>query len=97
MKGSNGYRRGTRNLRVKLRNRGKTKIRNCLQGISEGEKVAIKINASFHKIPHPRFHGRIGSVVGKQGRAYYVKIKEGAKEKRILVTPEHLVTLQEGK
>ncbi len=95
MKGSKGYRKGTRNLRVRLRDKGKTKIRDYLREFSEGDKVAIKINASYQKIPHPRFNGRIGEVAGRQGRAYYVKIKDGNKDKKVLVTPEHLISLHE--
>ena len=90
MKGSNGYRRRTRNLSVKPREKGKVKIRSILQKFGEEEKVSIKINPSFQKMPHPRFNGRTGKVVGNQGRAYYVEIKDGGKSKKILVTPEHL-------
>ena len=90
MKGSTGYRRNTRNLRVKLRDKGKIKIKDYLQEFSEGDTVAIKINPRYQKIPHPRFHGRIGKISGRQGRAYYVEIMDGDKEKKLLVTPEHL-------
>ncbi len=93
MKGSKGYRRKTRNLKVKPRNRGKPKIRNYLQEFNEGDKVVIKINPSYQRIPHPRFNSRIGKVAGKQGRAYYVQIRDGDKNKKVLVTPEHLTSV----
>jgi len=94
MKGSKGYRRKTRNLRVKPRDKGKSKIRNYLREFSDKDKVIIKIDPSYQKIPHPRFNSKIGEISGKQGRAYYVKIKDGAKNKKVLVNPEHLTPTQ---
>jgi large subunit ribosomal protein L21e len=90
MKGSEGYRRRTRSLRVKPRDRGKVRIRARMQRFGEQERVSLKINPFYQNIPHPRFNGRTGTVVGRQGRAYFVEIVDGGKTKRIIVTPEHL-------
>ena len=90
MRSSNGIRRKTRGLRIKPKDRGKIKIRKVLAKFDDDEKVAIKISPNHQNIPHPRFNGRVGKVVGKQGRAYYVAIMDGSKSKKILVTPEHL-------
>ncbi|MFH1403836.1 MAG: 50S ribosomal protein L21e [Candidatus Altiarchaeota archaeon] len=90
MKGSSGYRRRTRNLKVGLRERGKVKIRRRLTEFEENQDVSIKIDPSYQKMPHPRFKGRTGKVVGRQGRSYFVKIIDGGKTKKILVQPEHL-------
>lgn len=90
MKGSTGVRRRTRNLRVSPRARGKVSIRSRLQKFDMDERVSIRINPSCQNIPHPRFNGRTGSVVGAQGRAYFVELADGGKTKRVLVTPEHL-------
>ncbi|RLI91906.1 MAG: 50S ribosomal protein L21e [Candidatus Altiarchaeales archaeon] len=94
MKGSKGYRRGTRNLRVRSRDRGKIKIRRYLQEFKEGDLVSISIDPRYQVIPHPRFRGRSGRVVGRQGRCYYVEIRDGNKRKRLLVAPEHLIPLR---
>lgn len=94
MKGSNGVKRRTRNLRVKPRDRGKVKIRQVLSKYEEKDNVSIHINPSQQNIPHPRFNGRVGKVVGSQGRAYFVEVQDGRKTKKILVTPEHLKRLQ---
>jgi len=88
-------RRRTRNLRVKPRNRGKIRIRQRLQKFAESDNVAIKIDPYYQAIPHPRFNGRTGKVVGSQGRAYLVKVVDGGKSKKILVTPEHLRRVQQ--
>jgi len=90
MKGSDGYRRRTRSLRVKPRDRGKVSIRARLAKFNEAEKVAINIDPLYQKIPHPRFHGLTGKITGSQGRAYLVEIRDGNKTKTVLVTPEHL-------
>ncbi len=90
MKGSKGYRRRTRNLKVRSRDRGKVKISRYLQKFKEGDSVSISIDPSYQAIPHPRFKGKGGNVTGKQGRCYYVEIKDGKKRKEILIAPEHL-------
>ena len=41
-------------------------------------------------MPHPRFQGRTGVVVGQRGRAYIVQIRDGGKIKTLFVRPEHL-------
>lgn len=94
MKGSQGMRRETRGFRVRLRDKGKVRIRRYMKEFSENDRVSITIDASYQNIPHPRFQGRSGSIVSKQGRAYFVKISDGGKEKTILVNPEHLTALK---
>jgi len=90
MKGSHGIRRRTRQFKVAPRDKGKASIRARLQTFTEKDSVSIKLNPSYQNIPHPRFNGRTGRVVGQQGRAYFVEIVDGQKRKKILVTPEHL-------
>ena len=91
MKGSKGYRRGTRNLKVKARDKGKSSIRKYVQEFKQDDIVSISINPSYQSIPHPRFQGKTGRVVAAQGRAYHVRIRDGGQKKNIIVTPEHLV------
>lgn len=84
-------RRRTRGFRLKPRDKGKVKIRNQMRVFKEDDLASISINPSYQNIPHPRYQGRTGRIVGNQGRAYYLEIRDGGKTKRILVTPEHLV------
>ena len=95
MKGSHGYRRKSRTLRVKPRDRGKIRIRKYLQRFKESEAVSINMDASYRNIPHPRFQGKSGKVVGKQGRAYYVRIRDGGQAKNLLISPEHLIKIKQ--
>ncbi len=63
-----------------------------LREFRPGDKVAIKLNPSVHKgAPHRRYHGRIGEIVEKRGRAYVVAVSLGNKLKKITVLPDHLV------
>lgn len=56
-----------------------------------GDKVHIVINPSIHKgMPHRRYYGKTGEIVGKRGKSYIVKVYIGDKEKTLFVRPEHL-------
>jgi large subunit ribosomal protein L21e len=92
VKKSTGYRRGTRKLAKKsTRESGKPKIGKLLTEHQIGSQVIIKIDSSVQKsLPHRRFHGRIGKVVEKRGRAYVVNVSQGNSIKEIIVRSEHL-------
>jgi large subunit ribosomal protein L21e len=89
---SKGYRKKTRALlRKKPRNRGKIGLSKILYEYKPGQKVVVKINPSVHKgMPHRRYHGRIGVIANKKGRAYVVGVTQGKAVKEIIVCPEHL-------
>lgn len=95
---SKGYRAKTRSLlRRKPRERGKTGLSKILHEYTPGEKVVIKINPSIHKgMPHRRYHGRMGVVTDKRGRAYVIEVTEGKATKEIIARPEHLKPMLEG-
>jgi large subunit ribosomal protein L21e len=92
VKRSHGPRQGTRKkLSRKKRDKGLSPITRLFQNFQNGEKVNIVIDPSIHKgQPYHRFHGHTGEVIGKQGRAFVIKINDGNKEKQILITSEHL-------
>ena len=59
-----------------------------------GERVVIDINPSIHKgMPHKRFHGKVGVVLERRGRAYVLKVGVGGKDKIVIARPEHLKPL----
>ncbi len=91
-KKSKGFRRKTRALlRKKPRNRGKIGLSKILREYKPGQKVVVKINPSVHGgMPHRRYHGRIGIIASKKGRAYVVGVTQGKAVKEIIVRPEHL-------
>jgi large subunit ribosomal protein L21e len=99
MKRSQGYRAKTRSLLTREpRQKGKIGLSKLLHDYQPGEKVVIKINSTIQKgMPHRRFHGKIGVIVDKRGRAYTVNVTQGETAKEIIVRPEHLSPLSEGK
>jgi large subunit ribosomal protein L21e len=92
MPSSNGPRQATRNkLQNDARNRGTSPPQRSVEEYDEGEKVHLKLDPS---VPdgqfHPRFNGRTGTVVGKQGRAFKIEIKDGGVTKTVIAAPAHL-------
>jgi large subunit ribosomal protein L21e len=60
-----------------------------------GEKVHIFLDPSIHHgMPSIRFHGKTGTVMGTQGKAFVIAVKDGNKIKTVLSTPEHLKKVQ---
>ncbi|MEM0057540.1 MAG: 50S ribosomal protein L21e [Candidatus Bathyarchaeia archaeon] len=92
MRKSKGYRARTRKLlKKKPRERGKIKIGRLLRNFNPGDNVVIKIDPSVQKgMPHRRYHGKVGTIVGKRGRSYIVSVTQGDTVKQIIVRPEHL-------
>ncbi|AWS00604.1 50S ribosomal protein L21e [Metallosphaera hakonensis] len=79
-------------LRKSPRERGAVpSLGKLMVDLNAGQKVIIKINPSTHSgMPHRRYQGKIGTVIGKRGKSYEVKVKLGDKEKTIIVSPEHM-------
>ncbi|WP_126451250.1 50S ribosomal protein L21e [Sulfodiicoccus acidiphilus] len=97
VKASRGNRARSRSLlRKSVRERGAVPpLSNLMKKYEKGEKVVIKINSSIHKgMPHRRYQGLVGTVIGSRGKAYLVVTKLGKKEKMIIVRPEHLSPLR---
>ncbi|MCW4020670.1 MAG: 50S ribosomal protein L21e [Candidatus Bathyarchaeota archaeon] len=98
MSKSKGFRKKTRSLlRKKPREHGKIGLSRLLRGYEPGDKVVIKIDPSVHKgMPHRRYHGKVGVIVSRRGRAYEVSVTQGDAVKEIVVRPEHLRLHGEG-
>ncbi len=91
-----GLRRKTRHkLRKNVREKGKINLRRYLQKFEVDDKVALVLDSSVHAgIFHPRFHGDVGLVIGKQGSCYKVKVIDGKLSKLFIVHPSHMKKLQ---
>ena len=96
MQRSRGTRSKTRQiLKKKPRARGLSPITRGFQTFEPGEKVNIVIDPSIHSgMPHSRFHGLTGVVIGQRGAAFEVSVKDGNKTKIVVARPEHLVKCQ---
>ena len=73
------------------RNKGKIPLSHFFQELKEGDKVGLKINPNIQRGRFfPRFHGLTGTIAGRKGFCYQVKIKDGSKHKMLHVHPIHL-------
>ncbi len=88
-----GTRRKSRyKFQKKKADKGKLSIRRLFQKLEPGEIVLLKLEPSFHKgMYHARFHGKHGIIDKKLKNCYEVKIKDGKKEKILIVHPIHLI------
>ena len=92
MRGSKGYRTGTRRLLTKEpRTHGKLSLNKLLHEYQPGDRVIVRIEPSVQKgMPHRRFHGKVAIVLNKRGRSYAISVPQGDAVKEIIVRPEHL-------
>ena len=94
---SHGFRNKTRKLLTKRENKGFSDQLLKLKNLSNGDKVVIIVNPTYHKgMPHRRYQGRIGVIKRKRGDSYEVKVTKGNKEVLLIVPPEHLRVFKEG-
>ncbi|HLF16504.1 MAG TPA: 50S ribosomal protein L21e [Candidatus Thermoplasmatota archaeon] len=93
---SKGLRSKTRYLLLKdPRHRGVLPPNRVLRQFEVGSRVAVKMEPSQHAgMTHKRFQGQTGTVAGKQGEAFVVKILHGNKPKTLLVRAEHLIPIK---
>jgi len=89
---SKGYLHRSRDFLSKSpRERGLPPLSRFFQQFEVGQKVVIDVVPSERKgIPHRRYQGKVGVVVGKRGRAYLVDVKVGGKVKHLIIPPVHL-------
>ena len=88
-----GYRTKTRHKhRRNVRNRGFTSVEKYLIDYNNNDKVDIITDPSQHKrgMPHSRYHGRTGTIIGQRGRCYLVEVKLGNSKKTLIIGKEHL-------
>ncbi len=98
MKRSKGYRSRNRTImRRKPRDRGKIALGRLLINYQPGQRVRIMVNPAVQKgMPHRRYHGRVGSIAEKRGRAYVIEVSSGSKVPRqIIARPEHIEPVEE--
>ncbi len=73
------------------RQKGLSPISRAIQDLPLGTRVSIILDSGVVKgQPHPRYHGRIGIVSERRGRAYIVDIRDGGSIKKVISRPDHL-------
>lgn len=95
MKRTGRARRKTRSkLSKHFRQRGKISLTNYFQSFKEGDRVVLTVEPAVHKgMYDPKYMGKAGIIKRKNGRCYEVNIKDGKKEKCLIVHPVHLKRL----
>jgi large subunit ribosomal protein L21e len=75
-----------------VRERGLGSVEKYLVDYKIGDKVDVITDPSKHKrgMPHRRFHGLTGTVMGQRGRCYEIQVKLGNSKKLLIVGKEHL-------
>jgi len=73
-----------------IRTRGKLQLSRYFQELDSGDLVTISREKAIQSNFPKRFQGITGIVEGRRGKIYIVKIRDGNKEKRLLVEPIHL-------
>lgn len=90
-------------VRAKTRDKFKRKgtklsVSRLLKEFANGSTVQVNINASHHSgMPFRRYQGISGKIVGKQGSAFKVSLKEGKAPRTLIVTAAHLKQLDSGR
>jgi len=88
---SRGYRSGTKGLLRKRRGDIGLQVTRILAEYKPGDKVVFDIDPSVHKgMPHRRYHGMMGVILEKRGRAYAVETAVGNSKKMVIARPEHI-------
>jgi len=88
----NGPRKKTRyKFKKEIRKRGILPVTSLIQRFETGQKVHVVCEPSVQKgMPHRRFHGKTGTVIGQRGRAWLLEVRDGDKDKIVIARPQHL-------
>jgi large subunit ribosomal protein L21e len=73
-----------------LKSHGKLGVTKIFKIFKEGDKVTISLKAGHSGMPHPRYRGHHGTIVGRRGNSYIVEIRDGNATKRLISQPVHL-------
>jgi ribosomal protein L21E len=74
-----------------LKSKGRQPISYQLKELELGKMVRINVNPRFATgMPHLRFNFKTAKVVGKQGNAYKIEVKDINKTKVLFIANVHL-------
>ena len=85
-------RRKTRHLMKKsARQKGKISISSYFREFKTGDRITLKAEPAVQKgIYFRRFHGKKALIKAKRGACYEVTLKDGNKQKTLIVHPIHM-------
>ena len=66
-------------------------IPSIVKSFQQGERVAIDPKSGhFGNMPHPRYRGRHGVIIGRRGSAYVVEVRDYGALKKLIIPALHL-------
>ena len=74
---------------LRRRSRTSLSVSQRLKVLAVGDKVHLT-HISTRSMPHPRYRGRTGTIVGKQGGAYIIEVGDYNATKRLVIEGVHL-------
>ncbi|MFH1249449.1 MAG: 50S ribosomal protein L21e [archaeon] len=77
-----------------IRKRGKLSLSSYFKELKQGDKVAIVEDYTLPAYFPKRIQGLCGTVVGKRGKCYVVRLNQGNKEKEFTTEAAHLKKLK---
>lgn len=77
----------------RVRKKGKISLSHYFQKLEKGQRVAIKPEGSLPFHAPKRLKGKVGTVEGKRGTSYIIKVKQGKQYKRLILRPIHLIKI----
>jgi large subunit ribosomal protein L21e len=66
----------------------KLSITTLIKNFSPGDKVVIVQKGNFRDIPHPRYRGKVGTILEKRGDAYVVEVNTSRSTTRKIIAPQ---------
>lgn len=88
--------RGTLSGRTRqLKHRRKLTVSDMVRTYDVGMKVLVSVKPIREGMPAPRYNGKHGTIIEKQGAAYVVEIKDGRAIKRLIISPIHLTGVKQ--
>lgn len=55
-----------------------------------GDRVALDHQSQFDGMPHPRYRGKVGTIVATRGKSYEIEVMDGRMLKLLIVPGVHL-------
>ncbi len=91
-------RKKTRNKLSRGANTPRLTMRKLLRSFPVGKEVHIEMDSSVHSgLPHHRYKGLTGTVIGQRGAIMLVAVNLGNAKRQIIVHPAHLKEKKEPK
>ena len=83
------FSRRTRNI-VRHHKPSMLNVSSQIKKFNVGDRVAIIPKSNYRSAPHPRYKGKIGTVVDGRGDAYIVELNIMNAKRKLIVLPLHL-------